>query len=99
MYRTLLAAAAAVGLAGSAFAGTTFVAKLESPVAKQTKVVVLNAVWDCNGDTCVAELSRNKVTVRTCKKVVKEVGKVAAFSNSNGELTEEEVATCNAAAK
>ena len=99
MFRTFFVSFAALGLAGTAAAGTQFTAKLESPLTKAEKVVAANVLWNCDGDTCVAELSRKSVTVRTCKKVVKEVGKVAEFANENGALTEDELKSCNEAAK
>lgn len=101
MIRTLLAATVAIGFAGTAMAGpsTNFTVKLESPMPKAEKIVAAKAVWSCAEDTCVAELNRKKVSLRTCKKVAKEVGKVAAFSNASSELTAEQLAACNAAAK
>ena len=99
MIRTLTAAATALAFAGTAFAGTAFTAKLESPVDKAEKIVAATALWSCADDTCKAELDRKTVRVSTCKKVVKEVGKLAEFSNANEALSEEDLARCNAAAK
>lgn len=99
MIRTITTSIIAIGFAGTAFAGTTFNAKLETPMTKAEKVVAAKVLWNCSDDTCVAKLKRNTVNVRTCKKVVKEVGKVAEFSNDNGALTETELAECNTAAK
>lgn len=99
MIRTITTSIIAIGFAGTAFAGTTFNAKLETPMTKAEKVVAAKVLWNCSDDTCVAKLKRNTVNVRTCKKVVKEVGKVAEFSNDNGALNETELAECNTAAK
>lgn len=99
MIRSLTATAAALAFAGTAFAGTAFTAKLETPVQQAEKVVAAKALWTCSADTCTAELDRKTVRVSTCKKVVKEVGKVAAFSNSKEALSAEDLERCNAVAK
>lgn len=99
MIRTFTTAAAALAFAGTAFAGTAFTAKLETPMTKTEKVVAAKALWSCEEDTCVAELKRKTVRVSTCKKVVKEVGKLAAFSNAEEALSAEDLARCNAVAK
>ena len=99
MIRTLTAASFAVALAGTAFAGTAFTAKLETPMPKAEKIVAAKALWNCAEDTCVAELKRKTVRVSTCKKVVKEVGKLAEFSNGEESLSEADLERCNAVAK
>ncbi|MEL6858295.1 MAG: hypothetical protein AAFO74_07900 [Pseudomonadota bacterium] len=99
MIRTLTATAAAVAFAGTAFAGTAFTAKLETPVAKAEKIVAAKALWNCADDTCKATLDRKTVRVSTCKKVVKEVGKLAEFSNSDESLSDADLERCNAVAK
>ena len=99
MIRTLSAASFAIALTGSAFAGTAFTAKLESPMPKAEKIVAAKALWNCTADTCVAELDRKTVRVSTCKKVVKEVGKLAEFSNGDEALSADDLARCNAVAK
>jgi hypothetical protein len=99
MIRSLTATAAALAFAGTAFAGTAFTAKLETPVEKAEKVVAAKALWTCSADTCKAELDRKTVRVSTCKKVVKEVGKVAEFSNGKESLSAEDLERCNAVAK
>ncbi|NQY15267.1 MAG: hypothetical protein HRT81_15615 [Henriciella sp.] len=99
MIRTFTAAATALAFAGTAFAGTAFTAKLESPMPKAEKIVAAKALWSCADDTCKAELDRKTVRVSTCKKVVKEVGKVSEFSNENEALSAEDLARCNAVAK
>lgn len=99
MFRTILASAAALGFAGSAFAGTVFTAELETPVEKAEKIVAAKVLWNCEGTTCTAEMSRKTATVRTCKKVVKKIGKVSEFASATGSLNAEELDTCNEAAK
>ena len=99
MIRTLTAASFALALTGTAFAGTAFTAKLETPMPKSEKIVAAKALWNCADDTCVAELKRKTVRVSTCKKVVKEVGKLAEFSNADETLSAEDLERCNAVAK
>ena len=99
MIRTLTAAATAIAFAGTAFAGTAFTATLETPVSKAEKIVAAKALWNCADDTCVAELKRKTVRVSTCKKVAKEVGKLASFSNGEETLSAEDLERCNAVAK
>jgi hypothetical protein len=99
MIRTLSAAATALALAGTAFAGTAFTVTLESPMPKAEKIVAAKALWNCAENTCTAELDRKTVRVSTCKKVVKEVGKVAAFANTNEALSDADLERCNAVAK
>lgn len=99
MPRILPLAAAACALALPAFAGTSFTAKLATPMEKADDFVAAKALWFCEDDTCVAELNRRTVTVRTCKKVASEVGELAAFSNDKDSLSEDDLASCNKAAK
>lgn len=99
MLRTALLAAAALGLAAPALAGTDFTANLETPKEERVEFVANKAIWVCQGDVCSAELDRRKPTVRTCKKVVEEIGRLVAFTSERGELTAEELERCNAAAR
>lgn len=99
MIRTLSATAAALAFAGTAFAGTSFTATLETPMEKAEKIVAAKALWDCSDNTCRATLDRKTVRVSTCKKVAKELGKLAEFSNANESLSESDLERCNAVAK
>ena len=99
MIRTALISIAALGFTATAFASTTFTATLETPLSKAEKVVAAKVLWSCDGATCTADLSRNSVNISTCKKVVKKIGKVVEFSNTNGALSEADLATCNSVAK
>lgn len=99
MIRTLAATTVAFAFAGTAFAGTAFTAKLETPMPKAEKIVAAKALWNCSENTCLATLDRKTVKVSTCKKVVKEVGKLAEFSNDRESLSEADLERCNAVAK
>ncbi|MEQ9314954.1 MAG: hypothetical protein RLN72_03820 [Henriciella sp.] len=99
MTRFISMTVAAAALALPALAGTNFTAKLAQPDNNVQNIIAEKALWSCNGEQCVAELNRSKVTVRTCKKVASEVGELAAFSNDKGSLSEEDLVKCNEAAK
>ncbi len=99
MLRFLTIGGFAIFMAMPAIAGTSFTAKLAEPVVETTEFVANKALWNCEGETCAAELSRKSPTVRSCKKVAKEIGKLAAFASEKGELDETELAACNEAAK
>ena len=99
MIRTLTASLFALSLTGTALAGTAFTATLETPVQKSEKIVAAKALWSCSDSTCSATLNRKTVKVSTCKKVAKEVGKLAEFSNGSETLSSDDLARCNAVAK
>ncbi|MBL8544703.1 MAG: hypothetical protein JNJ63_12925 [Hyphomonadaceae bacterium] len=95
--RTLVfAALASVSFAGSAFAGdTVFTAKLESPLAAPARVITLNTVWNCEGDTCRAR-PNHASTVRACRQFAHEVGaRVVAYGPEGAQLSADEIARCN----
>ncbi|MGB3626160.1 MAG: hypothetical protein WA989_10035 [Henriciella sp.] len=99
MIRFIPITVAAAALAMPALAGTGFTAKLAQPNSSIENIIAAKALWSCNGEECVAELNRRKVTVRTCKKVASEVGELAAFSTEKDSLSEDDLAKCNEAAK
>lgn len=99
MLRSALAAIAALGLAAPALAGTTFTANLEEPVAERTEIIANKAIWVCEGDTCTAELNRRTPSVRSCKQVAEEIGRLVAFISENGELDTADIDECNTRAK
>lgn len=96
MLRMLAATAIAASLSGTAFAGTTFTAKLSQPFQTKKEIVAAKALWDCTADTCIATLERQKVSVSTCKKVVERIGPLDAFSNDRKALSKSDLARCNA---
>jgi hypothetical protein len=98
MLRSILATAAFAALAAPAFASNAYTFETVNPVS-QKRIVAESVVWSCEGTTCRAELDRKAPTVRICKKIAKEVGEVSALRNTKSELTAEQLAECNAAAK
>jgi hypothetical protein len=92
----LIAALFGAGLTGAAFArDQVFTARLATPVAEQTRVIALNALWSCEGDACRASV-RHDASVRACRQFVREAGQaVTAYGPEGGELNAEEIARCN----
>lgn len=84
------------GSSGAAFArDEVFTARLAQP-AEQSQLIADNAVWNCEADTCVAR-SRHAATIRTCRQFVREAGiAVTAYGPENAQLSEEDLASCNA---
>jgi hypothetical protein len=94
--RTLvIAAVISTGFTGAAFArDAIFTVKLETPVTEQTRVIANNAVWTCEGDTCVARASH--ANVRACRQFVREAdARVTAYGTEGNELSADEIARCN----
>jgi hypothetical protein len=95
--RALVAAIVlSTGFAGVAFArDPVFTAKLEAPVSESTRVIAQNAIWNCNGDTCVAR-PNHASSVRACRQLVRELGaRVVAYGPAGQELSADEISRCN----
>lgn len=92
----VLAAVISAGFTGAAFArDPIFTVKLEAPVSESTRVIANNAVWTCEGDTCVARPT-HAATVRACRQFVREAGaRVTAYGPEGGELSADELQRCN----
>ncbi|PZQ55201.1 MAG: hypothetical protein DI570_22305 [Phenylobacterium zucineum] len=96
----ILAACAALATltAGQAFAGESITAKLASPVAEKTKFIAGGAMFNCEGDTCVAAAPTSQTfATATCKTIADKVGVVASFEGRKS-LGEDKLADCNAKA-
>ena len=96
----ILAACAALATlsAGAAFAGEPITAKLASPVAEKTKFIAGGAMFNCEGDTCVALAPTSQTfAASTCKMIADKVGVVASFEGRKA-LAEDKLADCNAKA-
>lgn len=93
----VVAAVISVGFAAPAFArDAVFTAKLEAPVAEQTRVIAQNTIWTCEGDTCRARAD-HAVTVRACRQLSREAGdvRIVAYGIEGRELSADEIARCN----
>jgi hypothetical protein len=95
---TLAAACAATFTltAAPAFADDAVVAKLAQPVPQATKFIAGEAVFSCNGDTCVAASPQSQTfTTTTCKAVAAKVGVVTSFAGLKA-MDDTRLAACNA---
>jgi hypothetical protein len=96
----ILAACAALATlsAGQAFAADAITAKLSAPVAEKTKFIAGGAMFNCEGDTCIALAPTSQTfAASTCKTIADKVGVVQSFSGRKA-LTEDKIADCNAKA-
>jgi hypothetical protein len=96
----LLAACAALATltAGQAFAGDAITAKLSAPVAEKTKFIAGGAMFNCEGDTCIALAPTSQTfATSTCKTIADKVGVVQSFQGRKA-LAEDKLADCNAKA-
>ena len=92
----LVAAVVSASFVGAAYArGDVFTAKLETPVTEQTRVIAVNTLWTCTGDTCLARPDHG-ANVRSCRQFVREAGsRVTAYGSEGDQLTADELARCN----
>lgn len=90
-----LAAALSVGLAGAALArNPVFTATLDTP-AQSSRVIAQNAIWNCEGETCVARAD-HAVSVRACRQLLRGTGgRVTAYGTEERQLSADELARCN----
>jgi len=96
---TLAVACAAVASlsATAAFAADSVTAKLQAPVASPVKFIAGGAIFNCEGDTCVANVPTSQTfSSSTCKAVAAKVGAVATFEGRKA-LDASRLAECNAA--
>jgi hypothetical protein len=97
---TLAAACAAfVSLsATAALAAEPVTVKLQAPVAQPVKFIAGGAIFNCDGDTCVANATTSATFgADTCKTVAAKVGAVSTFTGRKA-LDEARLAQCNIAA-
>ena len=83
--------------AGSALAGDTITAKLSTPVAAKTKVIAGGAIFNCEGDSCVAVAASQTYSVAACKALTAKVGPVTSFSGAK-TMDDAKLSDCNAKA-
>jgi len=97
---TLAAACAAVATlsAAPAFAADPVVAKLAQPVAQATKFIAGDAVFNCDGDTCVANSPMSATFgVSTCKTIAAKVGAVVSYTGAKA-MDDARLSACNSVA-
>lgn len=101
----LLAVLALIGSVGSVAvtaspaqaASARYTAKLTTALEAPAKKVVNGVLWSCAGDTCTGAVDGAR-PLNTCTKVVKTFGAVTSFATPKGELSSDDLQSCNAAA-
>jgi len=97
---TLAAACAAVVTvsAAPAFAADPVIAKLAQPVPQATKFIAGDAVFNCDGDTCVARSpTSGTFATSTCKTIAAKVGALVSYTGEKA-MDETRLSACNSVA-
>ena len=97
---TLAAACAAVATlsAAPAFAADAVIAKLAQPVPQATKFIAGDAVFNCEGDTCIARTPTSTTfATSTCKVVAAKVGALVSYSGEKA-MDDTRLSACNSVA-
>lgn len=95
--RSIVAAAVmSAAFVAPAMARDLYTIKLAAPVAEQTRIIALNTIWDCNGDTCLARADHG-VNVRSCRQFVRQADglRIASYSSASQQLSADELSRCN----
>ena len=95
--RSIVAAAIiSAAFVAPAFARDLYTIRLAQPVAEQTRVIALNTIWDCSGDTCLARADHG-ANVRSCRHFVRQSNglRIASYGTANAQLSADELARCN----
>ena len=67
--------------------------------AAKSSYIIDGSEWACDGATCHSAWVEDMPAVRSCQRVVSEIGAVDAFSWRGKALTADELARCNVRAK
>ena len=62
-------------------------------------IVFDGAVWRCQADVCFSPRVKALPPLRSCKRLVRQIGAVTAFNYRGEALEGEDLAACNATAK
>jgi hypothetical protein len=93
------AALATLSISTAAFAADPVTAKLAQPVAQPVKFIAGGAIFNCDGDTCVAQATTTETfSTASCKQVAAKVGQIAAFTGVRA-MDEQRLSACNLSAK
>ena len=95
--RSIVAAAViSAAFVAPAMARDLYTIRLAAPVAEQTRIIALNAIWDCNGDTCVARADHG-ANVRSCRQFVRQADglRIVSYGTEGDQLSADELARCN----
>ena len=81
--------------AAPAFAAEPVVAKLAQPVTGASKVIAGEAVFNCEGDSCVAIAPTSQTfSSTTCKAITAKFGAVVSYTGAKA-LDDARLAACN----
>jgi hypothetical protein len=97
---TLAAACAAVATlsAAPAFAADPVVAKLAQPVSQATKFIAGDAIFNCQGDSCVAATPTSQTfSTSACKAIAAKVGTVVSYTAAKA-MDDSRLSACNSVA-
>jgi hypothetical protein len=84
--------------AAPAFAADPVVAKLSQPVTQATKVIAGEAVFACEGDSCIATAPTSQTfSSSTCKVIAAKFGPVTAYTGAKA-MDDARLASCNSVA-
>lgn len=92
---TLAGISATVAPAHAATAG--YSASLATAVEAPAKKVVNGVLWRCTADSCAGPVDGAR-PVNTCRQVAKAFGPVTKFATPKGDLSAEQLQSCNVAA-
>lgn len=95
--RSIVAAAViSAAFVAPAFARDLYTIRLATPVAEETRIIALNTIWDCSGDTCLARADHG-ANVRSCRQFVRQSNglRIASYGTANDQLSADEIARCN----
>ena len=101
--RTTFLMVAAIALMVPSFAGAR-PAAVESAdltlktAAAKSSFIIDGSQWSCDGVTCHAAWVEDMPAVRSCQRVVSEIGAVASFTWRGKTLNAADLARCNASA-
>lgn len=75
-------------------------ATLAAPLAAPLRVTSSAATWSCTGATCTGPASNARLgDARACRELVKAAGAAATYTGTRGEMSADDLARCNKAAK
>lgn len=91
------AAIAAAALPAAAATTTTYSYWVElAETAKKSEVHAGNVVWECRGKYCIAAARGGNVSVRGCREMVRQVGRVVSYRSEIKRLDGDQLVACNA---
>jgi hypothetical protein len=98
----LTAAVAAVTLAAASFsaaaATNSYSYRVElAGAATKSHVHAGGVDWECRGTYCIASARGGNVSVRGCKELASQVGRVVSYRSEIKQLAGEQIDECNAA--